>query len=737
MRRRLPASSAVPNLSRRSLLTGVVAGGALVVGWMAWPRAANPSLTAAPGEAVLNGFVKVGADGHVTVVSPQIELGQGSATLVAQIIADELGADWRTIAVEPAPVNALYDNVLLSADWRSGWFNRASLQATGGSTTVREFEPRVRQAAAAARTVLTMAAAKRWDADWRACATEEGFVVLGKNRLRFGELAEEAATFDLPNHIPLRLGGTRLKGRGVNRLDVPAKLDGSANFAADVRLPDMLFASIRQGPPGDSRLVSFDRKAASRVQGVVSVIDHQRWIAVAANSWWAANVALDAMKPKFVTQGGLARQRDVDRALAAALKQDGKVVAKEGDADGLLAGARPLVRDYSAGFGPHAALEPMTATAAIDGDRMQLWVATQAPGLARKAAARATGFAEEAITVHAMQVGGSFGRKYEIDAAAQVALIARTLGRPVQLVWSRAQDMTQDRMRPAAQARMEARLDVAGQIEALRIKVATADSMAELVSRSHGGLTPHEARFAALDSFSATAVDGAVPPYAIANYAVSHHAADVAIPTGKLRGGAHGLTAFFVESFIDELAAQSGRDPFSFRMAMLSGNVRLAKCLAKVTARGGWEGGGQGTSQGLACHSMQGSHIAVLAEATMGDNGRARVSRLVAVADVGQVINPDIARQQIEGGLLFGMGLATGAPVGLDKGLPTPRQLGLLALPKLADMPEVSVELIRSSEAPGGIGELAVPPVAPAIANAIFAGSGQRFRSLPIRQVAT
>jgi isoquinoline 1-oxidoreductase subunit beta len=437
------------------------------------------------------------------------------------------------------------------------------------------------------------------------------------------------------------------------------------------------------------------------------------------------------MRPRFA----VARQvtdTTVAKSLEDALKAEGEAVFTLGDVDAMFAGVKPIERDYSVGFAPHAALEPMSATAAIEGDRMQLWIATQSPQLARKAAARAIGMDETAITVHAMQIGGSFGRKYEVEIAGQVAILARKLARPVQLTWSRSEDMTQDRFRPAARARMTARMDAGGVVPAWRAKVATADGMGEMIARNLDGLKPHESQSKLAGDAAARAVDGATPPYAIQTVSVSHHPADLGLPTGKLRGGAHGASAFFTESFVDELAHQAGRDAFSFRMGLLSGNPRLAQCLTRVTSRGGWDGGAQGGGQGLACHVMQGSYIAVLAEAQIGDDRRIRVTKLVAVVDAGQILNPDIARQQIEGGLLYGMGLAIGAPISLDRGIPKPKRLGALVLPLLADMPEISVELLQSTEPAGGLGEIAVPAVGPAIANALFARSGQRYRSLPL-----
>ncbi len=732
MRRVQPVSLTQPKISRRGLIAGALAAGGLFVGWTLWPKKYSPNLATAPGETILGGYVKVGRDGHVTVICPQVEMGQGSATLVAQIVADELGADWRTVAVEPAPLNLLYDNELLAHNWKDGWLPAPQLQATGGSTTLRAFETKLRKSAAGARILLSKAAGARLDADWQACETEEGFVVRGNDRLRFADLAEEAAGFSLPETIVFRNSGTRLAGQSVPRLDIPAKLDGSLNYAADVRLPDLLYAAIRQGPPGNTTLKSFNEKAAKATPGVSKIVKQDRWIAVVAETWWSANRALDAGGARFETAGGFKTQKQVTFALEKALKADGKVVAEVGDALTLLASGAPVTRAYAVNFAPHVALEPMAATARLDGDGLQLWIATQAPGLARAAAARAIGLDEDDVAVHAMQVGGSFGRKYEVEIAAQVAILAKEMGQPVQLVWSRQEDMAHDRMRPAASARVTAKLAAGGKIDAWRADIAAPDSLGELIERNLVGTLPEEARQSVLGKANARAVDGAIPPYAIPAYSILHHPADGGIPTGKVRGGAHGYTAFFTECFIDELAKMFNRDGFSFRMGLLAGNPRLARCLTEVTTRGGWNGGAQGTNQGLACHVMLGSFIAVLAEAQMGDDGRARVAKLTAVADVGRVTNPAIALQQIEGGLMFGLGIATGTPIRLEGGIPEPRSIGALKLPLLADMPEVSVKLIRSSEAAGGIGEIAVPPVGPAIANALFAATGQRFRSLPL-----
>jgi isoquinoline 1-oxidoreductase subunit beta len=736
-------------ITRRGLLIGGGIGAGLLIAWTVWPRSYAENLVAARGEHIINGYVKIGEDGHITAVVPQIEMGQGSYTLIPQLIADELGADWRQIAVEPAPLNPIYANRLLAREWAEGtatWLfgeaarkvaaeqaSRTDLQITGGSSTVRGFGQEARRAGAAARVLLSMAAAKLWESDWRACDTENGFVVRGNDKERFGALAAAAADFELPAKFPLRSGReNRLVGRSLPRLDLPAKVDGSANYAADIRLPEMVYAAIRMGPLGDSFFQSADKTAVAGNREVLKIVTQERWVAAVAKTWWAANQALDAIKPKFTTRGAFPGSQAARVALNAALDGNSSDMANVGDVDAAFAGGRLLRADYFVDLAPHAALEPMAATALIREGRLELWIGTQAPSLARAAAAAAIGFDEGDVIVHTMQVGGSFGRKYEVEIAAQAAILAQEMNRPVQLIWSRAEDMAQDRFRPMATAHMFARMGAAGRIEAWRARIAAPATIAEMKERIIGGVLPHDALESAAKRADATIVSGAYPPYTIPNLSVRLHPVALGIPTGKWRSGADSYTAFFNECFIDELAKNSGIEAFSFRMAMLATNPRLAMCLSRAAILSSWEGGTPGSQQGIACHAMLGSHVAVVAEASIADDQRIVVRKLVAVADVGRVVNPDIVRQQIEGGLLFGMAAATGATTSVERGMVSPRRLGGLRLPTLADSPEIVVEIIRSNEAPGGVGEVAVPPVAPAIANALHAGSGKRYRSLPL-----
>jgi len=735
---------ALPHPSRRSLLVGGGVGVGLVVAWAAWPREYRANLVASHGEHVYGAWLKIAEDGRVTVAVPQAEHGQGVYTALPQIVADELGADWRTVGVEAAPLNPLYANPLaldelfeglfdtLPVQVRGGWATRTALTLTGGSTSVRMFEDPCRTAGAAARALLCKAAARRWGVDWQACGVEAGFVTHGGKRLRFAELAADAVLGKVPDPLPIGVQGAgKLAGESVPRLDSPAKVDGSANFAADIRLADMIHAAIRQGPRGDSRLVQVDRAAADRVHGLLQVVETPHWVATVATTGWAAQRALDALAPRFETRGDLASTASIDAALTRALAGSGHRMAASGDVAASFRGGNLMAADYRVAPAFHAAIETSAAAAAYRDGRLELWLPTQAPHRARDAAARAAGVPASHTVVHPMLIGGSFGAALETDAAEQAALLAVKLKRPVSLMWSRGESLLHDRCRPPAAARMRARLGAGGAILGWQAQIAAPATGRELAGRLVPGAFTQGALL--VDRGDPYAVAGAVPPYGMPAYAVDHHPADIGIATGHLRGGAHGYTTFFTECFLDELAHLAGNEPVSFRIGMLSGEARLARCLSTAAALGGWDGGVAGSGQGIAAHAFRGSYIAVLAEAHVGGDQRPVVDRLVAAVDCGRQVNPDLVRQQIEGGLIFGMAAALGAEPDYRDGLPQVRGFDTLGLPRLADTPDITVELIRSDEAPGGVGEIGVPAVAPAIANALQAATGVRLRRLPLR----
>ena len=724
-------------LTRRSLLIGGGAGVGLVVLWAGWPRSYAPNLAAGPGETPFGAYLKIATDGQVTVAVPQIEHGQGAYTALAQIVADELGADWRTVGVEAAPVNPLYANPLAARElWgdllpaRIGEevAQRSAWMLTAGSTSVRMFEAPLREAGATARALLMKAAAARWTVDWRACDTAAGFVTHGKDRLRFAELAEEAAGKTAPDPLPYREGReNRLTGQSLPRLDAPSKVDGSANFAADIRLPDMVFASVVSGPAPGSRLLRTDKAAADRVPGVIQVVEGDGWTAAVGVTWWAANRGAVSLAPRFATTGVAIDDGAIDAALAAALKGEGVRIAEMGDIAAALGEGGALTADYRIAPAVHAALETPAATARWHAGRLELWVASDAPARAREVAAEAIGVSADAVTIHPQMVGGSFGAALEHEVVAQAAVLAFDLKRPVQVTWSRREALRQDRVRAPVHARLTARLTPAGQVLGWQAKIAAPATGHALARRLAGDLPTRAAL--ALAKGDASVVAGAVPPYRIPAIAIDHHPAEIGVATGWLRGGADGYTAFLTETFVDELARRAGTEAVSFRFGMLGGNPRLARCLSTAAALGGWGGGADGSGQGIACHAMRGSFVAVMAEVRV-EGGRIGVERLVAAVDCGRAINPDLVKQQIEGGLVFGMAAALGASQGYADGQAI---AGALRLPTLADTPDITVELIASEAAPGGVSDLGMAAVAPAIGNAVRTLTGLPPRTLPLR----
>lgn len=703
-------------LTRRGLLISGGAGLGLMVAWSLWPRHYPASLTLSAEETGLGGYVKIHTDGSVTLIAPEVEMGQGTMSLFAQMLADELGADWSMIALETAPPHPFYalppppDWEILAPRFIDRALHKHPVQITSEAFAPRRFEAIARDAGATARVLLCKAAARRWKADWRACETAEGFVLLGQEKMSFGALAQYAANEEPEEHPPLRpLGQGRLAGVALPRLDTPAKVTGRMNFAADIRLPNMVFAatSILASTP-DAR-----RQARAKARpDVIDVIPQAGWIAVIGKTWWAARRALDDM----IVGSPAPIPAPLDERLDTAFQENGKEIDSIGDVSAVFESGSLVRAEFTVDPAHHAAPETLCATAVFREDKLELWVPTQTPEISRQRAAKAANLSADDVIIHPMAIGGSFGRAYEQDAVIQAATLAMITKAPVQLTWSRREDEAQDRQGAAASIRMVARLDK-GQVIGWRARIAAPASLYETSRRLFAGDNTQSAREKAAGQAEAEAVSGARPPYAIPNLSIVHHPVNSAIATGKMRGGADRACAFAREIFMDDLAELAGVDPFSFRMTLLGKQPRLAACLARVTSLGNWEGGGIGSQQGLSCHNMQGSFIAVLAEGFISDLQEPKVTRLVAVADLGRVTNPDIARQQVESGLLFGLALALG-------------KAGTLGM---ADTPKMDIEILPSRAEPGALGEISVAAVAPAVVNALWAGSGRRIRTLPIR----
>jgi isoquinoline 1-oxidoreductase beta subunit len=749
-------------VTRRGVLVGGLAGGALAVGYLVRPH--RYPLPLAPGrdEVAFDAWLKLSFDGVVTVAVPQVEMGQGVTTLIPQVAAMELGADWRRVAVEPAPASALYANVPLASRWAEltmpatpawltgengalvrRWAQDHAFDVTADGTSLAAYEAPVRAAAASLRALLCMAAAKRWDVSWQQCDTRDGFVTHGAKRIAFGTLAEEAAEFDPPGTPPLRVTapaedpGTMPRGAAIRfpRLDLPAKVDGSYTFAGDVRLPDLVYAAIRHGPIGQAVFAGYDKTAAVGTRGLVTLVHNPGWVAAVATNWWAAENALKLIDARFS-----ATDRADNNAIDAAMEQamrSGKAtrIHSRGDPESYLTGRLPLQLRYQVAPALHATIETATATARFHDGRLELWLGTQAPQAAREVAARALGIEAHRVVLYPMPLGGSFDARLEHDHAVEAALIAQACGRPIQLVWSRKQEHMATRPRPPVVAMLGANLDGEGRIGGLRARIVAPPSAREFGRRLFAQDTPHDAIAATADAADPLVIEGAMPPYAIAHLAIDHVPVRVPLPTGRMRGNAHGYTAFFTESFIDELAHRAGREPLAYRMAMLGNDPRLAACLQQVASLSGWGGGGDNSGQGIACHviddPVRPGRIAVVASARR-EAGGVRVDRLAAVVDIGRIVNVDIARQQIEGGLIFGLGLALGCSTGYEAGLPVTGRLGTLGLPVLADCPTIEVGFITSVAEPADPGELGVAAVAPAVANALYSATGLRLRQLPL-----
>ena len=717
--------TATPHLTRRGLLVAGGVGGALLVGWAVWPRDYRSMVAAGDGEHGFNAWLKIAGDGRVTVAGPQTELGQGAYTAVAQMVADELGADWRTVGVEPALPAAAFANLVLARD-DARWLaveraRRAAATATGGSSSVRALEWPARQAGAEARDRLRAAAAGEWDLDVVDTDVRDGFVLAGDRRARFGELAEAAAALPAIAEPELWFDrrdpttgapAPRLTGTSVPRLDPPAKVDGQASFAADVRLPDMVFARAAAGPGGTKRVAGLNRAAAQAVPDVLGVVESDGWVAVVARTTHAAERGLLASAPRWEVAGA-ADGAALARALAAA--DDWDRLAGVGDTDALWTDEDGPRATYTMAARLHLAAEPMAAAADVTRARAQVWAASQRPAALRAELAQRLGLAPDAVTVVPVFAGGSFGRRVTHQAALQAAVVSREMGRPVSLSWSRAEDIRHDRVGPPARVQLAAAEGPGGRLTgwAARLALARSDE-------------PSPVERAGDDPLAGL-------PYPVADWSVERASVATTLPTGPWRGGAAVPLAFAAESFADELAARARVDPFSWRIEKLGGDPRLAACLTRVVEIGGWTGGQPGSGQGLAVGRLMGARVAVLAAARV-EGGRPVVDRLACALDAGRLVNPELVRQQVEGQLVFAAAAALGRPPTVENGVIGPAAFS--AHGPLAPAPEIRVALMPRREEPGGVGSVVTPYVAPAIANALASATGRRWRDHPFGAAA-
>jgi len=750
-------------ITRRGLLIGGAAGGGLLVAWALTPRRFPLELPLKEGEFAFGPWLTVAQTGIVSVAVPQLEMGQGVTTLIPQVVAMELGADWRKVAAVPAPLSGAYANAPLAAEWAPLWMpffaglaedpdsrtargfaERHRFMATAAGTTLPAYEAPARHAAAATRELLCRAAADRWDVDWRACKTSNGFVTHGSQRLGFGDLAETAAEQNLPEDPdlgpapaePLPLASLRT---AFPRLDAPMLVEGATRFAGDIRLEGMLYAAIRHAPLGDSaELGGIDENKAHGVR----LVKGPGWLAAVAPTWWAAEQALARIAPEFKVSrpvDGASVEAALDKAVKRARTER---IVTVGDPEGAMGEGQPsLVARYDIAPALHAGLETASCTARLSDGRLELWLATQAPETSRRAAAQAVGLNPRDVVLYPVPAGGSFDARLDTPHAVEAALIAKEVGRPVQLTWSRWQEQLAGMPRPPASAVLWARTRADdGAVLAWRTRVATPAAANELGRRLFGADTAREALAASRGEADPLALAGAVPPYALSHFALDHVPVSTGIPAGRMRGSADAMTAFFTESFVDELARAAGHEPLSYRIGMIGSDTRLAECLQRCATLAEWDAGADASGQGLACHRMgaandqagdRAGRIAVIVTARQDEAG-VRVEKISAVADIGRIVNRDLARQQLEGGLVFGLGLTLGATTGYARGLPLAERLSQLSLPVLGNTPEIAVEFVESSAPPVDPGELGVVAIAPAIANALHSATGVRYRKLPL-----
>jgi isoquinoline 1-oxidoreductase beta subunit len=651
-----------------------------------------------PGVA-LDDWIRIAPDGTVTVVINHSEMGQGVTTGLAMLVAEELEVDLAQVRTEFAPADVRYRNPM---------FNE---QTTGGSTSVRGEWERLSEAGARARARLVQAAAQHWGVKQEACAAEHGAVVHGPTgrRLGYGALAGAAAAIKAPRRVVLkRPDRCGLLGRELPRLDIPEMAAGRTVYGMDVSLPEMRVATVLRCPVLGGKVDTFDAKAAVAVPGVEGVSPITRGVAVIATDTWSALRGREALAVGW----DLGPHADLDTPslvaeLDKALEHSGDVRQRAGHAKRALKQATRIVEaDYATAHLAHATLEPMNCTASLTDDGCEVWVGTQSQEGARETASRVSGLPPAQVQVHSQYLGGGFGRRLESDMVEEAVEIAKAAGCPVQVVWTRADDMQHDHYRPAYVARLHAALDADGWPVAWW-------------QRGAGQ--------------AVAAMGCAKLPYAIPNVHVDFVEVKAPVPAGAWRSVGAGQDAFVVESFIDELAHAAGMDPFEYRLALLRDAPRHRAVLELAATKAGWgTPPPAGRHRGIAVYRSFGSYVAEVAEVSVAD-AAIHVHRVVCALDCGRRVNPDTVRAQIEGGVAFGLSATLKEAITLAQGRVEQSTFEDYPILTLAEMPEVEVHIVESDEAPGGAGEPGVPPIAPAVANAVAAATGLRLRSLPLR----
>jgi isoquinoline 1-oxidoreductase beta subunit len=697
-------------LNRRDFLqTSALLGGGLVLA-LGLPGCAKPPAPAAA-DATLNAWLRIGADDSITVICDRSEMGQGVYTALPMLLAEELEVPLQAIRVVAAPVGEEY-----VSPGNGG-------QVTGTSNSIQESWEKLRLAGAQARTMLITAAARQWEVEIAECRAENGAVVDARGqRMTYGQLATAAARLPVPKDVPLKPASAfRIVGRTLPRLDTPAKVDGSAQFGIDVKLPGMLFAALAQSPVLGGRVREVDTSAAERLPGVRRILTTDGGVIVVADHYWQALKAREALKISWLAGAN----ETLDNAVIAALltkaaTNPGLSARADGDADLVLRspGARVHRAVYTLPLLAHATMEPMNCTADVRADGCDLYVGTQVQKVAQTTAAAAAGLPPDKVRVFTTLLGGGFGRRLDVDFIPAAVLASKAVGAPVKVIWTREDDTTHDTYRPPALEEVAAAFDSAGKLAAWKLHIVSPSITARM--------------FPPVTGVDDSVIEYAVGyPYDVPNVAVNYTRQEVGVDVGYMRSVSHAINCFVIESFMDELAAAAHRDPLEFRLSLLAKKPRHARVLQAVAKRAGWGSPPAGRFQGLALMSGYDTYIAQIAEISV-TGGALEVHRIFCALDCGQMVNPGIVAAQVEGGIVFGLSAALWGDITIERGIVQQSNFNTYRVLRHNEMPDIDIEILASDAAPGGIGEPAVPPVAPAICNAIFTATGTRLRALPI-----
>ena len=693
-------------IERRSFIkTGTAAAGGLLIG-LYLPKGSSESIVAAqfgpPAAITPNAFIRIGTDDVVTLIIHKPDNGQGTETSLAMLLAEELECDWSRIRTEFAPINPIYGG---------------ALQGTFGSLAIRTSYDPMRRTGAAAREMLVQAAAQRWGVDKSQCRADNGAVIntVTNARLTYGSLADAASKLPVPSAVTLKDPAQfRLIGKPVKRLDTPAKVTGRATFGIDVRLADMVYAVVARCPVFGGKVARFDGTKAKAVSGVTHVIQIPQGIAVVAANTWAAMEGRRALQIEWDEGPNAALNSAGIRELFAALTlKPGAVAEDHGQAStALAAAARRVEAAYEAPYLAHARLEPYACVALVRNNSCEVWTGTQIPGQAHSTAVAASGLPPASVKVHTTYMGGSYGSRGGGAFVAEAVEIAKAVGVPVNLTYSRDDELQHDLYRPASHVRFAAGLDADGWPSAWTARIACPTWM---------GLRNGVAR---------ESVEG-IADYDIPNIHIEYHDPGIGIPTGYWRSVGLSQNTFFAESFVDELAAAGGKDPVALRRRLYAKTPRLLAVLNLAAEKAGWgTPPPAGRFRGIAAVTGFGSFNAQVAEISIAQ-GKVRVHRVVCAVDCGRVINPSGVIQQAQGAMVYGLSAALRGNITINRGRVEQQNFHHYEPLRMDEMPVVDAHIVPSTAAPGGTGELTTPPIAPAVANAIFAATGKRIRRLP------